>query len=280
MAGIAAFAAMDAAMKGAAGAVGAYSAMLWRCLIATLIMLPLWRWRGGTVPPPAMLRLHLLRSAVVAAMAVLFFWGLVRTPMAEAIALSFIAPLIALYLAAVTLGERVSRGSVLASLLGVLGVAVIGYERISGNDPPEALWGRAAIVASAVLYAWNLVLQRRMAQLAGPVDVVTFQSGLVFLLLALGAPWLAGWPDPRGWLLLALAAVLSIVALLLLTWAYARAEAQKLVPVEYSAFIWAALIGWLAFGEPLTPATFAGAALIVAGCLLAARRGPPEQVAL
>ena len=52
---------------------------------------------------------------------------------------------------------------------------------------------------------------------------------------------------------------------MLLSWAYARAEASYLAATEYTAFLWAALFGWLVFGEPLSPFTVAGAALIVAG---------------
>jgi S-adenosylmethionine uptake transporter len=68
-----------------------------------------------------------------------------------------------------------------------------------------------------------------------------------------------------------LAATLAFTSLAALSWAYARAEAQRLIPVEYSAFLWAAIMGWLAFGERLTLTTVAGALLIVAGCLIAAR---------
>ena len=62
----------------------------------------------------------------------------------------------------------------------------------------------------------------------------------------------------------------------MLSWAYARAEAQVLVPMEYSAFGWAAAVGWLAFREPVSTTTLAGVVLIVAACLVAARRTPPE----
>ena len=41
---------------------------------------------------------------------------------------------------------------------------------------------------------------------------------------------------------------------------------------EYSAFLWASALGWLVFSEPVSPYTLAGAALIVGGCLVAARR--------
>jgi S-adenosylmethionine uptake transporter len=70
------------------------------------------------------------------------------------------------------------------------------------------------------------------------------------------------------------AAVLAIISLLLLSWAYARAEAQVLIPVEYTGFVWAALFGWMFFAEPVTIWTVTGTALIVAGSLVAARVKP------
>ena len=68
-----------------------------------------------------------------------------------------------------------------------------------------------------------------------------------------------------------LAAFLSTASLLLLSWAYARAEASYLAATEYTSFLWAMLFGWLVFGETVSLFTLAGAALIVAGCFLAAR---------
>jgi S-adenosylmethionine uptake transporter len=59
-----------------------------------------------------------------------------------------------------------------------------------------------------------------------------------------------------------------------MSWAYARAEAQYLIPTEYSAFVWAIILGWVFFHEQLTWTTFAGAALIIAGCLIASRARP------
>jgi hypothetical protein len=53
------------------------------------------------------MRIHLIRGLVGAVMAILFFWGLGRVPLAQAIALAFISPLISLYLAALLLKERI-----------------------------------------------------------------------------------------------------------------------------------------------------------------------------
>jgi S-adenosylmethionine uptake transporter len=69
-------------------------------------------------------------------------------------------------------------------------------------------------------------------------------------------------------------AALAVISLLLLSWAYARAEAQILIPVEYTAFVWAAFFGWLFFAEPVTLPVLLGTALIVGGSLIAARAKP------
>lgn len=277
--GIAVFSVMDVAMKSASIAVGVYTAMLLRCAIGSAVMLPVWLLGGGRWPARAVLRVHLIRSVVAAAMATLFFWGLVRTPVAEAIALSFISPLIALYLASALLGETIGRRAVFASLLGLIGVAVIAFTPGHAQGPPRSALGIAAVLASAVFYAWNLILQRQQAQAANPREIAFFQNFLVGLVLLPAAPWLLQAPDLPALGTIGLAAILVAVSLMMLAWAYARAEAQALVPLEYTAFIWAALFGWLWFGERVTPATLGGAALIVVGCLIATR-SRTEQTAL
>jgi S-adenosylmethionine uptake transporter len=62
---------------------------------------------------------------------------------------------------------------------------------------------------------------------------------------------------------------------MLLSWAYARAEAQWLVPVEYTAFVWSALMGWLWFAEAVTGWTLAGLALILGGVWFGTRTPSP-----
>lgn len=274
---------MDAFMKNASLAVGAYSALLFRAPIGFAIAAPLWLGTGGRWPGGGVLRLHLVRGVVVAAMAFLFFFSLTLLPLAQAIAISFIAPLIALFLASVLLGERIGRQAVIGALLGLAGVAVILAGKIwretLGDGAPL---GIAAVLASAVLYAWNLVLQRQQALVAKPLEVATFQNGVTFLTLVGFAPFFLRLPQGAAWGDIGVSALLSVSGALLFTWGYARAETQRLAPLEYSGFLWAALFGWLFFREPVPGPTIAGAALIVAGCWIATRGHPPEpeQVAV
>jgi S-adenosylmethionine uptake transporter len=278
---IALFSVMDATMKYASIAVGAYSATLWRTIIGSGLVLPLWLHEGPRWPDRPTLVLHLKRGIVGALTAVTFFYGLVRLPLAEAIAISFIAPLLALVLAAILLKERIGRPAIGASILGLAGVLIIAFGRGEhANDHPEAHLGIASVLLSAALYAWNLILQRQQAQVAGPREVAVFQATIASLFLGLASPWLLVIPDAKSWLFIAASAALAMSALMLGSWAYGRAETQKLVPLEYSAFLWAAAIGWLVFREPLTLPTVLGAVMIVLGCWIAAPRKHIEQTAL
>ncbi len=278
--GIALFAAMDAYMKGLSIALGAYNAMFWRVLVGAALAGSIFLIRREAMPSRAALQLHLKRGSVAAVMAVAFFYGIARVPLAEGIALSFIAPLITLYLAAVMLGETISRNAITASLLGISGVAVMLAGRWGGAAYDEEAWrGIIAIFISAVFYAYNLILQRQQAQVATPVEIAFFQSLVVSVLLGLVAPFFAVLPGAAHWPDIIISAVLAMISLLLLSWAYARAEAQILVTVEYTAFLWAALFGWLFFSEAVTAATVAGTALIITGCIIATRKPKPDPQA-
>lgn len=274
--GIATFAGMDAIMKGLSIAMGAYNAMLWRTSIALVIAAVLFLWCRVRWPGSSIIRFHIWRGVVTSLMAFLFFWGLMYVPLAEAIGLSFIAPLIALYLAAVLLHETIGERAILASVIGFAGALVIVGAKLGGDYSENSWKGIAAILVSAILYAYNLILQRQQALIAEPVEIVFFQNATMVGVYLVFAPFQAVAPTMLQLPGLAAAAVLGTTSLLLLSWAYARAQAKILIPVEYTAFIWAALFGWLVFAEELTAATLGGTALIVVGCLVATRQKPDQ----
>lgn len=270
---------MDALMKGASLAVGAYSAAFLRSLMGVGLVAPVWLGRGGRWPSPEVMRVHLLRGVNGSFMALTFFYALTKLPLAETIAISFVAPLVSLYLAAIFLKERIRREAIVAAVLGLVGTLIIIGGKI-GRAPmgEDAILGLAAILFSALLYAGNLVISRHQAQLAQPLEISAFHSGVGALVLGLAAPWLLRLPDAQAALLIAGSSLLTVIGMVAFAWAYARAEAQVLVPMEYSSFGWAVLFGWLFFGEGVTATTVLGTALIVLGCWLAARRKEPEQV--
>ncbi|SOB86710.1 S-adenosylmethionine uptake transporter [Sphingomonas guangdongensis] len=272
-AGIGLFSVMDAFMKSLTLALGVYNALIWRTGTSVLIAGAVWGAAGRPVPSGRALRLHLLRGSITAAMALLFFWGLARVPMAQAISLAYVAPLLALLLGAWLLGERVGRRVALASLLALGGVGIIlaGHGQLALG--PDALWGAGAILASAVLYAGNLVVARLQSQAAVPAEIAFVQSLIVTAILLTAAPWLLHLPPAAEWWKIAVGAALGTGSLFLLAWAYAHGETGYLATTEYTSFVYAAVLGWLVFGERVAATTLLGAAVIVAACLWGARRG-------
>jgi S-adenosylmethionine uptake transporter len=281
--GIATFSCMDAVMKQVSIDIGAYNAMLWRSLVGLAMSAIPFVILREKWPERSRILLHIKRSGAAGISVFLFFWGLVRVPMAEGVALTFLSPIIALLLAAPMLGEKIRRSAIVACALAFAGVIVIVIGKSGEGGGPEALHGAIAIIIASLFYAYNLVLLRRSALLAGAIEI-TFFTNLVFSgLFALGAPVAAVAVPLRYAPLICLAAGLAIISSLLIAWAYARAEAQRLLPVEFTAFLWAAILGAIVFGEKVLPLTMLGAAMIIGGCAIAMRSkstpGPATEAA-
>jgi S-adenosylmethionine uptake transporter len=142
----------------------------------------------------------------------------------------------------------------------------------------DRLAGIGAALGAAFTYAIQIVMLRSRAAADGP-SVISLLGAvlpalyLLPLMLATGAPE-ALLPRRTDLLLFAATGLAGAVALQLIARAYARAEAQLLAPFEYSALLWAALLGWLFFAEPVALRTWAGAAIIALACLWQARRQP------
>jgi drug/metabolite transporter (DMT)-like permease len=172
-------------------------------------------------------------------------------------------------LAALLLGERLHARVLGAVLLGLAGVGVFAGDTQSDSQAISgARIGIAAVSGSAVTYALNNVMLRSQAQRDAATSIVLIQH-IVPSLVALPFA-MATWQTPSApiWFVFPLVAALGVTGHFLLTWAYRRAQAGVLAPVDYLALPYAALLGFVFFAEVPTVAVWAGAALIVAACLI------------
>ncbi|MBN9467773.1 MAG: DMT family transporter [Bosea sp.] len=229
----------------------------------------------ASLRPPAPTRASVignsLRVPVVVLTAGSFFYSIATLPLAEALTLSFLAPVFVALLGALILKERLDARILQALGFGLAGMLVMVWPRLQGGITGAEL-GVAAALFSAVSYAFNLILLRRIALKEHPAIIVLFQNAGPALCLVIPAafhfvPMSGG--DLAAYLL---AGALGVGGHLLLTSAFARAPASRLAPIEYTALVWASLLGWVVFAEvpPLT--TYAGALLIVAGAFAISRR--------
>ena len=242
-----------------------------RYAAGSLFAVGIWLYRGRPGVAREALRAHSLRAVVIIGTAMPFFWALGRLPLAEVIAIAFIAPLLVPFAARLFLGERIRPVSLAAAAIGFAGVLV----STAGAPPTVAgdgrAWAIAAVLLSAVCYSLSVVLMRARAAKDGAVVVGLLAATLPALLLAPVA--LATAPLPplaeMPWYL-ALGAC-GTIGIALFALAYARAEAQLLAPTEFTALGWAAGLGYLFWDEVPRIQVLGGAAIIIAACLLAAR---------
>ncbi len=214
-----------------------------------LVSLAIWR-TGADWPTLSSWKANAPRGVQNFVSEMLFMMALRRLPLAETLTLSYLAPLMVALLARPLLGERLHAGLLGAVLLGLVGVGVIAWDTVSETQALSGdLLGIAAASGSAVTYALNSVLLRSQAQRDAGSSIVLIQHvvpGLLALPFAMTT-----WETPSAptWLLFALIAAMSVTGHFLLTWAYRRAQAGVLAPVDHLALPYAALLGFVFFAE-------------------------------
>jgi len=200
-----------------------------------------------------------------------FFYSISVLPLAEALTLSFLAPVFVALLGGLLLKEKIDKRILQALGFGLAGMLVMVWPRLQGHVSGAGL-GVAAALFSAVSYAFNLIMLRRIAVREHPTVIVAFQTVGPALCLAIPA-WYAFVPMSLGDLAIyLLAGALGVAGHLTLTSAYARATASRLAPIEYTALVWASLLGFFLFDEVPLYTTYLGALLIVAGAVAVSRR--------
>lgn len=270
---------MDAVIKGLVATLPVVQVAFLRYVVGSAVMIavaavarPGWP-RGDTV------RANAARAVLVVLTATCFFYALGVLPLAETLILSFVSPLFTALLAVLLLGERMNARITAALAAGFAGVLVIvlashlpSEQRPVSGEAETALLGVAAVLVSAFTYSASNVLLRARAQRDPLLLIVLIQNVAPALMLAVPA-WLF-WraPDGHEAALLLAVGLLGVAGHLLLARAYAAAEAIRLAPLDYTALIWAVVIGFLFFAEVPSTWSAVGAVLIMAGAFLGSRR--------
>ena len=214
-----------------------------------------------------------LRAVVIVVTATTFFFALARLPLADAIALSFISPVLTALLGVLLLRERLDWRIVVALVGGFAGMLlIVGGSLGSAQFSNNVLIGAAAVLISAVGYSLNIIMLRHRATRDPLSQIVLFQNLGPALILALPVLWLWTPPSLADYALFALLGTLGVTAHTMLAHAFSRIEAARLAPVGYVTLVWGVLFGFVFFAEVPGLATLAGAALIVLGTLISQRR--------
>jgi S-adenosylmethionine uptake transporter len=273
VAGIAVLSVMDAIIKSLSGSYHTFEVAFLRFAGGVVVVTAVLGALRPGWPSRETLVANGLRSVVGFVTATSFFYALGQLPLAETLVLSFLSPMFIALFSLMLLRERADRRILIALVAGFAGTLVVVFGQSGAGAGPDRSWtGVAAALTSAVAYAFSLVLLRQRAQRDSFLHIVAIQNVGPALL---SAPFAAGvWTPPTldhlGWFLVM--GVLGFLGHVLMTRAYAKAEAPRLAPLEYTALIWAAVLGYVVFDEIPTLATIAGGALIIGAALITSRR--------
>jgi drug/metabolite transporter (DMT)-like permease len=296
--GVMIFSTQDAIIKAISGDYAVTEAIVIRGLVALPILAVMVHFEAGLrnlISPNS--GVLVLRGAILLVAYTTYYMAFPALPLAEAIALFFVSPIMVTLLAGPMLGEQVGLRQWLAVAIGFAGVLII-------LQPGSALFNPAALLSlvSAATYALAMVLARKLG-VSEPATVMSFYQNACYLVGAaviaglfaslgltklghpsldfLVRPWVL--PPLRDLLLMASCGAIAAVAMSLLTHAYRTGEANLVTVFEYTGMIWAPLWGFLFFNEIPRWTTFAGMVLIVAAGLYslhaAAMARPSESVA-
>lgn len=214
----------------------------------------------GLMPPNPVF--HLFRAGFLISATFTFFLSLTYLPIADALALFFVQPLIVTILSALFLREQVGPRRWAAVAVGFIGTMIIIRPGFAEVNPGSLL----ALAAGAFLGVY-FVMSAKIAGQAAPM-VITFQTNAVGTVLISGAMpfvWMA--PSPTQWAMFVGLGLVANLGHFLILSAYRRAEASLLAPLAYTEMIGATIVGWVFFSDFPDGWTFLGVAVLI-GCAL------------
>lgn len=204
-----------------------------------------WRHAGPRFFRTQRIGLHLVRSTFLLLATVLFFGALRFLPIAEASAITFLAPIFIVLLSRPILNERPNRGRLAAAVAGFIGILII-------LRPGSAVFHPAALllVGTALFNALYQLLTRKLFA-ENPHTSLFYSAlvGAVVCTVALPFDVAANVPHWRDALLLLLCGVFAGLGHWFFISAYQRAPASLLTPFTYLQIMWATFYGWLIFGQ-------------------------------
>ena len=196
-------------------------------------------------------------------------------PLAEAYAVFFLMPLMIALLAVPILGEPMDLARGLAVVAGFAGVLIA----LQPGGETQLGLGHLAAFCAASLGAVNYIILRKTGGIEQPGVLLFYPAAAQLIAVGLAMPglWL---PMPAAhWALTSLMGLAVFAGGLLIIAAYRTAPAIVVAPMQYSQIIWAALLGWLLFGEGMTLPMVLGILVIIAAGLYILIYNPKPLVA-
>lgn len=219
--------------------------------------------RGPAILKSAAPKWQILRGLFAIVSAICFIFSLSYVPLADAVAVSFVAPFMVTVLGAALLGEAVGTRRWIAVAAGFAGALVIIRPGAGVFHPAIFL-----VLLAAAAFAGRQIISRPLGARDPTMTTLAYTALTSVVLLAVPLPWFWSTPDAAAQIgLMAGMAVLAGLGEYLLIRALEIAYAVVVAPMQYSLILYAALWGYLVFGDLPDRWTWIGTAIIIASGL-------------
>ena len=259
---------LDVAAKLASSSVPVGQITAARFLVQCGLMAPVVWIMGLSLRLPRTQWLALLFRAALLLLSTFCFIAAIRVmPLADALAIVFVAPFIVLLVGKFYLGEDVGPRRVGAALVGFAGVLFV-------IQPSFSAFGAVALfpLGTAVGFAFYILVTRGLSRHVHPVTL-QFYTGLIASLLCLPVMMLAEgsgsdlldpvWPKGVVWIWLFGVGFFATISHMMMTYALSLAPSATLAPLQYMELPVATLLGYLVFGDFPNTLTLTGIAIII-----------------
>lgn len=210
---------------------------------------------------------HFLRSVFTYGAIVAYFFAVVRIPFANAVILQSMGPLFVPILALLIfrrLSDRYVWVGVLISFTGVL--LIVRPDQVGISIGEASALFAALGGAAAALVVWSL------GTTEPPERQMFYFSFFALLLSSLTLPWVWQWPTTDQMIQIIFIAVFTIVGQFCYAKAFSVAPGDKVNTWIYMSLVFASIIGYVLWDEPIFAATIVGATLVVGGAYLTTRK--------
>ena len=224
--------------------------------------------RGVSALRPRHIWANMLRGALLGFASLLFFVSVKYMPVADAIAVFFVEPLLLVALSAIILKEKVGWRRRIAVAVGFAGALIV-------IQPSYELFGPVSLLplVTALLFTVYLILNKTLSLDDEPVvmQMVAGAGATVTLGLAVMVGSMAGIADmtpqmPQfaiSWFWLLVIGLMSAGGHLLVIMAFRHAPASVLAPFQYFEIVTATIFGLIVFGDFPTLSKWIGIAIII-----------------
>ena len=203
--------------------------------------------------------LQIARGALAAGSATIFIVAISFVPLADAVAVSFVAPFIVTVLGAFILREPVGVRRWTAVTIGFLGTMIVIRPGMGVIHPAVML-----VLLAAILFALRQIVSRVLSNSDQTVTTVAYTALVGSLILTVPLPFVWKWPATNiDVVLLINIAILAALAELLVIKALEVAQAVVVAPLQYTLLLWGTMYGYLVFGQMPDLWTWVGALIIV-----------------